>query len=287
MILTPTFFRSSLFAGLAAVVAMGAAQADPARIVLQNGRAVDISVLAIQGDNFVVKTSTDGFAAGQTFPVATADHVYADKPATLNAGIALVLTGDPRGGLRVLEPILESQKVTARVPGNFWLEAARASLVAYALSGEPTKCNEIGKEISDATLEPGSDPFVALGKALLLPSTTPVKARDTAFTDLAANNLPSEVCAYASIFRANALKAAKRDKEALEAYLSVSCLYPAGGLVLNAVSELNASEILTAMSRRDEAVALLNSALISAKGTSVAAEVSRRLKSTQDTPTTP
>lgn len=279
-----TFFSSSVRPALLACAVTlftmsRAAAAEPTRIVLQNGRAVDISAVAVQGDNLVLKVAVDGFTAGQAIPLATADHVYGEKPAGLNSGVAQLLMGKPADALALLEPILASQKVTASISGNYWLEAARAALVAYAEQGNTAKCTDLGKEISDATPASGNDPFVNLGKALLLPPSTKVDERRTAFNDLTTDNLPADVCAYASFYRAKLLKGAKRDKESLEAYLSVSGLFPAGGIIVTSAAELNASEALTALGRRDEAVALLKSAARGAPGTPLAAEATKRLES--------
>ena len=85
------------------------------------------------------------------------------------------------------------------------------------------------------------------------------------------------VCTF---FRGNLLKVAKRDKEALEAYLMVSCLFPTGGTILSGVAELNASDYLrTAATRREEAVLLLKSAISHTAGTLVVAEANKRLES--------
>jgi tetratricopeptide (TPR) repeat protein len=280
MIPLPSSLRVALAAATLAVIAAPQSRAaDPTRIVFQNGRAVDIAAVAVQGDNLVIRFPADGFLAGQTFPLATADHVYGEKPVSLNAGIGFLLSGQPAECRKILEPILESQRVTAAIPGNHWLDAARATLVAYAIEGKATECTALGNEISDATPTPGNDPFVALGKALLLPSSTKLEERDTALGDLTTGNLPAQLCAYASFYRANLLKTAKKEAEALEAYLMVPCLFPAGSLMLNSAAELNASEILAARGRREEAVALLNAAVRDAAGTPLANEAAKRLQS--------
>ncbi len=161
--------------------------------------------------------------------------------------------------------------------------------MAYALTGNSAKVTEIGKEISDATPAQGIDPFVSLGKALLLPATTKVEDRAVALGDLTTDNLPADVAAYASFFRGHLLKSVKRapeatealkqDAETLEAYLSVPCLFPSGGLILNAVAEVNAAEILVKMGRREEAVALLVSAIRQSPGTLVTTDANKRLDS--------
>lgn len=263
--------------------------ADPIRIVFQNGRAVALSAVTLQADKLVIKESADGFIAGQSFPLVSADHVFGEKPPEINPGVALLLTDKPDEALKLLEPVIAEQRLTAKIPGNFWLEPARAALVAYALTGNSAKVTEIGKEISDATPAQGIDPFVSLGKALLLPATTKVEDRAVALGDLTTDNLPADVAAYASFFRGHLLKSVKRapeatealkqDAETLEAYLSVPCLFPSGGLILNAVAEVNAAEILVKMGRREEAVALLVSAIRQSPGTLVTTDANKRLDS--------
>lgn len=253
--------------------------AELTQIVLQNGRAVPLASVSLQGDKFVVKTALDGFAAGATIPLASVDHVFGDKPAGINQAIALMLNGKAAEAVKLLEPILAEHKDTARLPGNFWLEAARAALVANSLEGAFTACGALGKDISDATPAQGIDPFVTLSKALLMPISAKVSEREAALRDLSTDNLPAELCAYACYFRAELLKKDKREAEALEAYLSVSCLFPSGGLVVNGVAQLKAAEILTAQGRREEAVALVNSAARNTKGTTAAELAAELLKS--------
>ena len=274
--------------GLLACTLTLAGAAEPARIVLQNGRSVLVSAVALQAGKLVVNAAGEGFNQGQIIPLETVDHVFGERPAELNPAIALLLTGKPADAAKLLEPLLTAHRVTAKMPGNFWLEAARAALVAYAVEGNTTKVTDLGKEISDATLAPGTDAFVALGKALLLPASTKLAEREIAFRDLTTDNLPADVCAYASFYRASLLKSAKRtgdaaaiakqDMETLEAYLTVSCLFPSGGMILNAVAQLEAAAFLTG-ERREEAVALLNSSIRHSTGTMVAVEATKRLES--------
>lgn len=265
-----------------------ASAAEPVQIVFQNSKSVPISSVALEGDRLVIKTPANGFTAGQSFPLASADHIYGEKPEQINPGIALLLTGKPADALKLLEPIVTEQKLTAKIPGNFWLEAARAALVAYAVSGNSAKATEIGKEISDATPSQGIDSFVTLGKALLMPESTSLEERETTLRDLTTDNLPADVAAYASFYRGNLLNKAKRDKvpakalqqtmAILEAYLTVPTLFPAGGMILNGAAESKAAEILVALGRREEAIALLTSAIRETVGTSVAADAAKRLE---------
>jgi hypothetical protein len=288
MFLTNTL-RISLRASALAIFLSSWAQADPICIVFQNGRSIPISNVALEADKIIINQPSDGFSPGQSFPLSSVDHVFGDKPSGTNSGIALLLTGKPVEALKLLEPIIAEQRITAKISGNFWLEPARAALVAYAVTGDAAQTAEIGKEISEATAAQGIDPFVSLGKALLLPASTPAADRAVALGDLTTDNLPADVAAYASFFRGELLRSIKResdiavartqDADTLESYLMVPCLFPSGGLILNAVAELRASEFLVSMGRREEAVALLNSSARQSSGTSVVADANKRLES--------
>ena len=266
-----------------------ASAAEPIRIVFQNGRSVPVSAVILQDDKLVVQATADGFGPGQVFPLASSDHVYGERPTELDPAIALLLMKRPVDALKQLEGLLASQQVTAKISGNFWLEAARAALVAYALNGDAAKCSEIGKQISAATTSQGIDPFVTLGKAILAPASTSASDREIAFSDLTTDNLPADVGAYASLLRAELLNGVKRagdsakaleqENEILEAYLMVPCLFPSGGMVLNGIAELKAAEILAGRNRREEAVALLKSSIRNTSGTMVAVEATKRLDS--------
>ncbi len=255
--------------------------ADPINLVFENGRSIPLSAVTVQGETLKVSAPAEGFNPGQSFPLAAIDHVFGDKPSEIYAGIALLLMDKPDDAIKLLEPLIAAQSATAKIPGNFWMEAAQAVLVAYAIQGNTAKCTAIGKEISDATPAQGIDPFVTLGKALLLPSSASAKDREVALTDLLTDNLPADVSAYAAFYRAKLYASTKREEEALDSYLTVSSVYPSGGLILNAAAELRASEILSAKGkdRREEAIALLNSSILHSAGTLVSAEANKRLES--------
>ncbi len=280
MIPSPTFFRALTVVCLTACFPLSrASAADAARIVFQNGRSIPISAVTVQGDQIVIKDSMDGYNAGQKFPLQSADHVFGDKPPEVDRAVALLLSGKANEALTLLEPVVASQQLTAKIPGNFWLEAARSALICHAMKSDSAKVTALGKEISDATPQQGSDPFLSLTKALMLPKTTSDADLATAFKDLATDNQPAAVCAYASFFRGNALKSAKNDAEAMEAYLTVSCLYPSGGRIINAAAEMNAAEFLVALNRLEEARALFNSSSRGGSGTFLAVDANKRLES--------
>jgi len=280
--MTPSIssMRAVLMAGIAcAFSATAHGQAQGTQVVFRNGQSVPLSAITLQGTNLVISGEAEGFAAGQAFPLDTADHIYGERPPVVSQGIAMLLSGKPDEAIKLLEPALALHRPSAKIPGNFWIEAARAALVAYAIDGKTAKADAIGRDITEATPEPGSDPFVLLGKALSLPPSTKPDDRIAALKDLTVGEQPASVSAYATFFIGKAYKDANRNNEALESFLTVTGVYPTGGIVLNAASELNAADILGGMGRREEALALVNSASRNAPGTVLADEAKRRLDS--------
>jgi hypothetical protein len=256
-----------------------AAPSAPAQLVFQNGRSIPLSSVDIAQDKVLIKTAADGFGAGQSFPLTAVSHVFGDRPAELNQAIALLLFDRHKEAIDLLEPLLAAHRVSAKIPGNFWLESARTLLVCFALTGDAARCTQLGKDISDATPPQGSDPFVSLGKALLMPASVSPEDRDVSLKDLTADEMPADVAAYASFYRTRLLKEQKKNAEALQALLAVPCLYPSGGLILNAAAEIHASDLLAGLSRRDEATHLINSALRVSQGTILIEEGNKRLES--------
>jgi tetratricopeptide (TPR) repeat protein len=262
---------------LLALAAACNAAAEP-RIVFVNGASAPVSAFTLQGDKLVVRSAVDGFSAGQTLALQSADFISGEKPTDVNAGIALLLAGKPKEARDVLQPIVDSQRAAARIDGNHWVEAARALLLAHALLRDADVCTRLGKEISDATPASGLDPFTSLAKALQMPAAA-VDERRTTLSDLTTDNLPADIRAYASYYLGDLLAAEKMNAEALEAFLSVPGLHPTGGRTVLAAAEIRGSDLLTAMGRREEAVALLESARIAVTETALADEVGKRLES--------
>ncbi|BCU78469.1 hypothetical protein [Luteolibacter sp. LG18] len=264
----------------AALASAATVRADePLKVVFQGGRTVPIEALEFKGGQFVVTVAQEGLTVGQAVPAASADHIFGDKPEAVNKGVGLMLLDDPVKALGALEPQLVSQKVTAAVPGNFWVETARAAILAYANMGNSSKVEALGKELSDATPEAGQDPVVGLAKVLLMPAATKVDAKVAAFNEFINDSTPTDVAAYASYFKGAALLKGKKDAEALEAYSVVTCLYPTGNSILNGAAEMASAQFLSNQKRRDEAVTLLNAAIRDAHNSPVADEAKKRLES--------
>jgi len=277
-----TMFSRALLLASFSLLVPSFAHADELRVVFEGAgvsRSTPVTNLTAQGTSFIVKATADGFNANQVLPKAAAAYVQGEKPALVNEAIALILMEKPLDALKLLEPFVEQQRPSAGLIGNQWEGAARAAVVAYALIGNADKSNSLGKEISDSTPEQGNDPIMSLSRILLLPFSTPLEDRLNALASLVSES-SAEVSSYASFFRGLRLQKAKRNPEALEAYLVIPCAYPTGGRVLNGVAEINAAEILAPeAARREEAVALLTSAVSDAQATSAGAEAEKRLKS--------
>jgi len=253
--------------------------AEPVQLVFQNGRSIPISAVDIAQDKVLIKSAAEGFSPGQSFPLQAVDHIFGDRPPEMNQAIALILFEKQSEAIPLLESLVATHRVSAKIPGNFWLESARALLVSYALTGDSARCTQLGKDISDATPAQGSDSFVSLGKALLMPESTGLEERDVSLKDLTTDEMPADVAAYASFFRAKLLKQQKKNPEALHSLLAVPGLYPSGGLILNAAAEILAADMLAALNRRDEATTLINSALRVTQGTILTDEANKRLES--------
>ncbi|MFD0894904.1 hypothetical protein KBB96_04190 [Luteolibacter ambystomatis] len=270
---------TAALATVALATVVTARAAEPVRIIFQGGRAIPIEALELKGANFVVTAAQDGLTVGQSVPSNTADHVFGDKPEGINKGIGFLLTGEPVKALGALEPIVTAHKVTGPVPGNFWVETARAAILAYADMGNAAKAEDLAKALADATPESGPDPVLGLARALLMSASTKLDARVAAFDEFINDNSPTDIAAYASYFKGQYLQKGKQDARALEAWSVVTCLYPTGGNILNGAAELASSQYLFNHKRRDEAVVLLEAAARDARNSPVADEAKKRLES--------
>ena len=270
--------RPVLLTGLVGAFSL-TAWADEPQIVFRGGQSVPLAAFTLQGTNLVISAPTEGYVEGQAFALDTADHVFGERPAAVSQGIALLLSGKTADAMKVLEPVLAVHRPSAKIPGNFWVEGARTMMLAYALDGKGIKVDALGKEITDATPAQGLDPFVPLAKALVLTPSATVEERIAALKELTSSEQPAAVSAYATFFLGRLHKDATHNQEALDAFLTVTGVYPTGSIILNAAAELAAADILSGLTRREEAVALVNSAARNAPGTVLADEAKRRLDS--------
>ncbi len=267
-----------LFAAL--FCAHSARGAEPSSLVLRNGRSVPLSALAVERGAFVVKSAAGSFNAGQSFPISAASHV-SECPPEIDQALALLLMDQPGEAVKLLDPVLALHQITAPVPENFWIDAARVAWVASALMNDSAKTGELAREI--ATIAGGrykNDPYTRLTETLALHGKTSGEdERIAALGSLISDILPDDVNALAAYFRGKLLQEAKHNEPALAAYLTVGCVYPAGGLPIVSAAELNASALLADLDRREEAVALLTSAFRGDKVGPIGSEAIKRLES--------
>ena len=263
----------------ATAIACAAAESAPVQILFQNGKSLPLTAVALQGDKLVATATAEGFREKQLLPAVS--HVFGDKPAEINQALAMLLFDREKAKevQKMLEPVVKEHQVTAKISGNFWIESAKILMLAYALDFDAGSCTKLGKELSDATPAQGTDPMVALCRAVMVSPLAKLEESDAALRDQPTDNLPADVCAYASYFRGDLFIKEKKPVEALDAYLRVSCLYPSGGRILNSASEIRAADLLSAAGKREEALALVNSAMLGAAGTLLVEEVNKRLES--------
>ena len=274
----PSFIRHLLIA-TASTAACLAAEPAPVRITFSNGKSLPLSAIALQGDKLVSNVDAEGFRAKQILPPAS--HVSGDKPVAINQALAILLFDRERAKevQKMLDPVVKEHRVTAKVSGNYWIEAAKILMLAYALDYDTGSCTELGRELSDATPAQGTDPMLAFCRAAMTSPLAKLEERDAALRDQMTDNLPTDICAYASFFRGDLFLKEKKSDKALESYLGVSCLYPSGGRILVAASEIKAADLLAAKGQRDEALALVTSALRDATDTILVEEAKKRLES--------
>jgi hypothetical protein len=255
--------RGSAILGIA-LSSFVAAQDETSVVFTVGGvsKSIPIEKLTFANNKFTVKDPGDKFPA-VPLDLAWASHVSGVEPPQIAEAVGLLLMNKPSDAVTLLDPILEKHQITAKVPGNYWIRAARAALVAHS--------------INRATSVAGDDPSVALSNAMLTPLSVKIDDRIAALEALANDGSPPEVSAYACFFRGNLLKTARKDALALDSYLSIPGRFPTCGRVIVAAAELNAGELLAKLNRRPEAVLCLEDAIREGKGTAISAEAEKRI----------
>jgi hypothetical protein len=280
-----SLFRKILPAALLAgsVFSLPAQEEPGCQLVLRTGRSIPLSAVASQGDNFVVRAPAAGFAEGAVIAGDAISHVSGEKPMALSIGTAQLLMGRAGDAVKTLEPSVDSLRPTSRISGNYWIHTARVLSLAYALNRETAKIEPLVKEISDTTPAQGHDPIDRLAKALSISIASGIDDRVRALNDLISETNPVEISAFASYFKGRLLEENKRNDDALKSYLTVGCLYPSGNVLATSAAELHTGILLsTKEGRRDEAVAILKSALAGAAGTAIGEEAAKRIESLAD-----
>lgn len=138
--------------------------AVPLRIVFQQGVAIPIDALELQGEELVTTREVSGTPAGTRIPLGDGIYVTGAKPAGTTNGLALLLENKPAEALAQLGPVLNSHLVTARTPGNFWVDTARIAAVAYSMNGDASGLQQVA-DILEST-QGAADPMIAVAEEL-------------------------------------------------------------------------------------------------------------------------
>ena len=251
---SPHTFRASCWHARPATLPLrGRARPEPIRIVFQNGRSVPVSARGAARRQARRQDRRGGIhRQGQTFPLESADHVYGDKPAELNPAIALLLTGKPAEALKLLEPVVAAAPDHRENPGKLLAGSRprRAWSPTPSTATPPSAPTSARKSPTPPRLR-ASIRLSHSARPCCCPSSTKVEDRAIALEDLTTDNLPADVCAYASFFRGNCSRTPngadpttpQTGQKPSRPISMVPCLFPSGGMILNAVAELERRRI--------------------------------------------
>lgn len=249
------------------------------RLSLVGGRSLPLESVTYSKGVFTVTKADAGLNAGQTFDAKLAESISGDAPPALAKAEALLFLDDARGAIKLLEPILTSQKASAPVAGNFWVEAAHIAAVAYAVSGDAAKAKAVVSDIKD--LVPGYS-GTTLGSLVDTLGSTKRDTKAQTLGSIAKDEGAPLASALATYFLGQELKLAKKNREAIEAYLTVSSIFSDVSRTLNAASEFRAAELISMTSKgRDEGVKLFQAAAQDGPNTAIAEAAQKRLASAQ------
>lgn len=263
------------------------AESQPVMIAFRGGRTIPVSALSVANGMFVLKQAVENLPAGQTVPLDSAETVLGDKPIELMQATAFVLQQKPADALKLLEPILVENQATATVPGNFWVEAARSAIIAYAMINNEGKVRDLKQQLDKAN-GGSADPIGKVVAALSLKPSTKFELKEQAFSDAMLDSNPVDVIAFAAYFRGQLFESVKDVNRALESYFSIVNLYPTGNNVVNAAAHFRAGEMILVQPTMDaelqklargEAIGLFKAAAADAKGTVFSEEAAKRLES--------
>lgn len=262
-------------------MASAADEAEAPRLVFRSGitfRSVPVSALRAEGGNFVLTQAVDNLAANTQIPATSVLRVSGGEPEEITKATALMLTGAPGAAIKLLDPLLQSQRATATVPGNFWVNAARMKIVAAAMEGDAKTVDSTSTDLVN-TSKLTTDPTPSLGQIILESRLGKLEERLQRFDDFVNENRPPRINGLAQYLRADILAGFKRDKEALDGFLTVPALNPTASAVVVAACEFRAAQLLTKMGRKAEAIASYEAIVGSVPGTALAEKSSEILKS--------
>ena len=260
-------------------------------LILKGGIVLPLDAVQIAEGRVTVAKDIPGFTTSQSFPAETVDRVAGAEPAAFRQAVAELLLGTPEHAIALVKPILEQQRPTAAMPGNFWVEAMRLNILAHALANRTSKLDELAKDLSQtAKKEASGDATAELAQLIIAPGANKGEARAKSFRSFVNELRPAELNGIALYFAADALGKARKDDDALDAFISVQSLYPTAGPSVVAACEYRSAELILKLNRnpeqpetktssKSEALAGFQSAAEYGAGTAIAKLAEEKVKS--------
>lgn len=271
------------FAGLIGIANGQDQQDEVPRLVFRQGinfRSVPVTALRAEGGNFIVTQEADNVAANTQIAAASVLRVSGAEPAEITKATAMMLVGNPGAAVKQLAPLLDSQRATATVPGNFWVTAARLKVIAAAMDGDAKTVDAASTDLVN-TSKQTSDPAPTLAKIILETRTGKLDERLQQFDDFISDSRPPMINGLAQFLRGDLLAGFKKDKEALDAFLSVPALNPTSSGAVVAGCEYRAALLQAKLGRKAEAIAAYEDVVAIVPGTVLAEKASQNLKSSK------
>lgn len=260
-------------------------------VILKGGAVIPLDAVQIAEGKITVTKEVPGFVADQSYPAETIDRIGGAEPVAFRKAVAEMLVGNPVEAVRLVAPIIDQQRSTAAIPGNFWVEAMRISMLGNALAGRNSKVDEIARDLNqNGKKEAAGDSTAELARLICSPSNPKpdVRVKDLS---LFANELrPAELNGIALYLAADILAKDHRDEQALDIFISVPAIYSTSGPSVVAACEYRTAELILRLNRnpeipdsktssKSEALAIYKSAAAYGADTAVAQLATEKIKS--------
>lgn len=210
--------------GLAAAVTGTAA-----RYELADGTLLEAGVVTLRSGMLIHSVEVDDGAGlvERTHRLEDVVRLHWPEPEALGEARRCLEQGDRHGGLSVLKPLLEQFRPFARLPGSWWVAAARLRLQALDPEAEPAELARAARELAAFTDDPE-----AVGEARLALTELEIRAgrsrlAQTMLDSVLAGSVPAPVRARAWLLRGDIAFAERRFEEAIEAYLRIPVFHSA------------------------------------------------------------
>ncbi len=250
--------KTRALTGLILALALTCARADDDNddsqiVILKGGAVAPLDAIQIADGKITIIKEIPGFVPDQSYPVDIVDRIAGAEPLAFRKAVAEMLVGKPAEAINLLRPIVEQQRQTAAIPGNFWVEAMRLNMLANALAGRNSKIDEISRDMNQtAKKEAAGDSTAELARLIASPSNPKPEARVKDLS-LFANDLRSnELNGIALYIAADILAQAHKEEEALDIFISVPAIYPTSGPSVVAACEYRTADLILRLNRNPE-----------------------------------